>query len=67
VLQTPMNPMFSGLDGIDGFKEALEPVETAVLDWSNCGSPPMTPGKSTFISKPPIAGSHNGIVPQARA
>ncbi|KAF5619712.1 zinc finger MSN2 4 [Fusarium sp. NRRL 52700] len=43
VLQTPMNPMFSGLDGIDGFKEALEPVETAVLDWSNCGSPPMTP------------------------
>jgi hypothetical protein len=43
VLQTPMNPMFSGLDGLDGFKEALEPVETAVLDWSNCGSPPMTP------------------------
>lgn len=49
VLQTPMNPMFSGLDGIDGFKEALEPVETAVLDWSNCGSPPMTPGKSTIF------------------
>lgn len=66
VLQTPMNPMFSGLDGIDGFKEALEPVETAVLDWSNCGSPPMTPGKFTFISKPPITGSYNGIVPQAR-
>ncbi|KAF5026276.1 hypothetical protein F66182_1666 [Fusarium sp. NRRL 66182] len=43
VLQTPMNPMFSGLDGMDGFKEGLEPAETAVLDWSSCGSPPMTP------------------------
>jgi C2H2 transcription facotor len=43
VLQTPMNPMFSGLDGFDGVKECLEPVEASVLDWSNCGSPPMTP------------------------
>lgn len=75
ILQTPMNPMFSGLDGvdgIDGFKEALEPVETAVLDWSNCGSPPMTPGKYTqhlllpSVSNP-TTGLHNGIVPQARA
>lgn len=37
MLQTPMNPMFSG----------LEPVDMAsVLQWSNCGSPPMTPGES---------------------
>ncbi|KAF4998137.1 hypothetical protein FDECE_11872, partial [Fusarium decemcellulare] len=43
VLQTPMNPMFSGLDGMDGIKEGLEPAETSVLDWSSCGSPPMTP------------------------
>ncbi|KAM6539620.1 hypothetical protein FALCPG4_001405 [Fusarium falciforme] len=43
VLQTPMNPMFSGLDGLDGIKEGLEPAETSVLDWSSCGSPPMTP------------------------
>ncbi|KAK7432694.1 hypothetical protein QQZ08_000553 [Neonectria magnoliae] len=42
VLQTPMNPMFSGLDGFEGPKDCLEPVET-VLDWSTSGSPPMTP------------------------
>lgn len=45
VLQTPMNPMFSGLDGLDGIKEGIESAETSVLDWSSCGSPPMTPGK----------------------
>jgi hypothetical protein len=45
VLQTPMNPMFSGLDGLEGSKEGIETVETSVLDWSSCGSPPMTPGK----------------------
>lgn len=44
MLQTPMNPMFSGLDGLEDGKETLEIVETtAALDWSNCGSPPMTP------------------------
>ncbi|KAF6805505.1 zinc finger protein msn2 4 [Colletotrichum sojae] len=46
LLQTPMNPMFSGLDGIDGFegfKETLEVPENLVVDWSSCGSPPMTP------------------------
>jgi len=43
VLQTPMNPMFSGMDGFDGIKDVLEPVEACVLDWSSCGSPPMTP------------------------
>ncbi|KAF7548381.1 hypothetical protein G7046_g8699 [Stylonectria norvegica] len=43
LLQTPMNPMFSGLDGFDGSKDCLEPAETSVLDWSSCGSPPMTP------------------------
>lgn len=45
VLQTPMNPMFSGLDGLDGFKDGLETAENTVLDWSSCGSPPMTPSK----------------------
>lgn len=44
VLQTPMNPMFSGLDGLDGSKEGYESTETSVLDWSSCESPPMTPG-----------------------
>jgi len=42
-LQTPMNPMFSGLDESETSKETLEPVEPTVLDWSTCGSPPMTP------------------------
>jgi C2H2 transcription facotor len=45
MLQTPMNPMFSGLDGLEGVKTEFEPVETLVLDldWVSCGSPPMTP------------------------
>lgn len=44
-LQTPMNPMFSGLD--DGLMSAMEhPIETSILDWSSSGSPPMTPSKS---------------------
>jgi hypothetical protein len=43
MLQTPMNPMFSGMDGFEGAKEVLESAEVSVLDWSNCGSPPMTP------------------------
>ncbi|KAL9949058.1 hypothetical protein D7B24_005937 [Verticillium nonalfalfae] len=43
MLQTPMNPMFSGLDGLEDPKEMLEPVESVALDWSSCGSPPMTP------------------------
>lgn len=45
IMQTPMNPMFSGLDGLDVTEDGLESVETSILDWSTCGSPPMTPGK----------------------
>lgn len=44
-LQTPMNPMFSGLDESETIKDTLEPAEACVLDWSSCGSPPMTPSK----------------------
>lgn len=43
MLQTPMNPMFSGLDGFAGAKDTLESAENCVLDWSSSGSPPMTP------------------------
>ncbi|KAL2758779.1 hypothetical protein ACRALDRAFT_2026242 [Sodiomyces alcalophilus JCM 7366] len=43
MLQTPMNPMFSGLDGLEDGKETLESIENPILDWSICGSPPMTP------------------------
>jgi 5-methylcytosine-specific restriction endonuclease McrA len=42
MLQTPMNPMFSGIECIDGLKD-MEMAENSVLDWSSCGSPPMTP------------------------
>jgi 5-methylcytosine-specific restriction endonuclease McrA len=40
-LQTPMNPMFSGLDESETMK--LEAIETCVLDWSNNASPAMAP------------------------
>ena len=45
VLQTPMNPMFSGLDDLEFGKEGLEFGEPSILDWTSCASPPMTPGK----------------------
>ena len=49
VLQTPLNPMFSGLDGEEGIKaEQLEKFPS--VDWSSCASPPMTPGKFGFLS-----------------
>jgi hypothetical protein len=43
-LQTPMNPMFSGLDGFDGLKDSFGPSNTFVVDWSQAASPPLTPG-----------------------
>ncbi|KAG5922850.1 hypothetical protein E4U53_003646, partial [Claviceps sorghi] len=43
VLQTPLNPMFSGLDGFADTKPGLESGESSILDWASCGSPPMTP------------------------
>jgi hypothetical protein len=43
VLQTPMNPMFSGLDDLDMGKDGFETAELSILDWSSCASPPMTP------------------------
>ncbi|KAH7035178.1 uncharacterized protein B0I36DRAFT_360590 [Microdochium trichocladiopsis] len=44
MLATPLNPMFSGLDGSEPAKTEVELVpETAVsFDWSS-GSPPLTP------------------------
>ncbi|KAK4131859.1 hypothetical protein BT67DRAFT_137090 [Trichocladium antarcticum] len=46
MLQTPLNPMFSGLDGMDGkptcdMDGELESFPN--LDWSACASPPLTP------------------------
>ena len=50
VLQTPLNPMFSGLDGLGVAKSGFESIESSILDWASCGSPPMTP---VFIHSQP--------------
>ncbi|OIW35351.1 hypothetical protein CONLIGDRAFT_54552 [Coniochaeta ligniaria NRRL 30616] len=60
MLQTPLNPMFSGLDGYEGEEgikaEQLENFPN--VDWSSCASPPMTPVylqsqvKSTSLAAP---------------
>ncbi|KAK3330406.1 hypothetical protein B0H66DRAFT_597943 [Apodospora peruviana] len=47
MLQTPLNPMFSGLDGVER-KQVCDVMNDQVenyahLDWSSCASPPMTP------------------------
>ncbi|GKT75645.1 zinc finger protein msn2 4 [Colletotrichum tofieldiae] len=64
LLQTPMNPMFSGLDGfdgLDGFKETLEVPENLAVDWNSCGSPPMTPETLSFRPKPCVAARCKGL------
>ncbi|XDG10089.1 hypothetical protein ABKA04_009704 [Annulohypoxylon sp. FPYF3050] len=45
MLATPLNPMFSGLDGCEMVKPEVETVPENLdnLDWANCGSPPLTP------------------------
>ncbi|XXG93915.1 hypothetical protein Hte_000165 [Hypoxylon texense] len=45
MLATPLNPMFSGLDGCEMVKPEVEtiPENLENLDWANCGSPPLTP------------------------
>jgi hypothetical protein len=49
MLATPLNPMFSGLEGTPmGMKEEIDilPVEQfPMLEWNSCSSPPMTPSK----------------------
>ncbi|EHK40819.1 uncharacterized protein TrAtP1_004178 [Trichoderma atroviride] len=42
MLQTPMNPMFSGLEGI-AMKEAVDTTESLVVDWASIVSPPLSP------------------------
>ncbi|KAI1142757.1 hypothetical protein F5Y05DRAFT_130344 [Hypoxylon sp. FL0543] len=45
MLATPLNPMFSGLDGCEMVKAEVEAVPENLenLDWASCGSPPLTP------------------------
>ncbi|KAK3994924.1 putative cutinase [Cladorrhinum sp. PSN332] len=46
MLQTPLNPMFSGLDGLDG-KDVCDEIQLerfpSLESWSSCASPPLTP------------------------
>ncbi|KAK7923927.1 cutinase G-box binding protein [Apiospora marii] len=45
MLATPLNPMFSGLDGYENAKPEIENLPETIegLDWASCGSPPLTP------------------------
>ncbi|KAJ2988716.1 hypothetical protein NUW58_g3832 [Xylaria curta] len=45
MLSTPLNPMFSGLDGCEMIKADDEAAAKSLqhLDWSSYGSPPVTP------------------------
>ncbi|KAI0446840.1 hypothetical protein F4803DRAFT_546987 [Xylaria telfairii] len=45
VLSTPLNPMFSGLDGCEMIKAEDEAASKALesLDWTSYASPPITP------------------------
>ncbi|KAK7941071.1 Cutinase g-box binding protein [Apiospora aurea] len=48
MLATPLNPMFSGLDGYENAKPEIDTLPETIegLDWASCGSPPLTPGTS---------------------
>ncbi|KAL2154005.1 hypothetical protein VTH82DRAFT_2681 [Thermothelomyces myriococcoides] len=43
VLQTPLNPMLSGLDGKDACGSDGDLESFPSFDWSTCASPPLTP------------------------
>ena len=49
MLQTPLNPMFSGLDGREACAMDGELERFPSLDWSACASPPLTPGKNPSL------------------
>jgi hypothetical protein len=45
MFQTPLNPMFSGLEGKEASDMDGELESFPTLDWSACASPPLTPGR----------------------
>lgn len=65
MLATPLNPMFSGLEGTPmGVKEEVSvlPVEQfPMLEWNTCSSPPMTPSKSKFTLLHLLRVAKNGL------
>ncbi|KAI1341551.1 hypothetical protein F5Y15DRAFT_359773 [Xylariaceae sp. FL0016] len=60
VLATPLNPMFSGLDGCELVKPEVEsmPENLENLDWSSCGSPPLTP---VYLQSQSQAGNNSAV------
>ena len=62
MLSTPLNPMFSGLDGCETAKPEIEALPEPIdgFDWTaSCASPPLTPGKHQgSIHCPPYPYGH---------
>lgn len=67
MLATPLNPMFSGLDGSEPEKVEVELVQESAVnfDWSSCGSPPLTPGKLSRAPSLRTPGSGSLVPPQS--
>ncbi len=58
MLATPLNPMFSGFEGIND-ECNVDTEQFPVLDWSSCVSPPLTPGRSSLLF--PTLGGGSGV------
>jgi hypothetical protein len=43
ILQTPLNPMFSGLEAVEGKAITVKLETFPNMEWANCASPPLTP------------------------
>lgn len=43
LLQTPMNPMFSGIENKETSNTSGQLEQFPTIDWTNCVSPPLTP------------------------
>jgi hypothetical protein len=53
MMQTPLDEGFFNFEALEGVKigcQADVKSESLSIDWTRCGSPPMTPGKSTWPS-----------------
>ncbi|KAI0460247.1 hypothetical protein F5B21DRAFT_138132 [Xylaria acuta] len=64
VLSTPLNPMFSGLDGCEMIKADDEAASKSLenLDWTSYGSPPVTP---VYLQQLQVPQTGKGISPSA--
>ncbi|KAI0486014.1 hypothetical protein F4859DRAFT_351918 [Xylaria cf. heliscus] len=64
VLSTPLNPMFSGLDGCEMIKADDEIASKSLenLDWTSYGSPPVTP---VYLQQLQVPQTGKGMSPSA--